>query len=259
MTADRATGAEEIRDDEFDRVAGWTAEVIEAMDLDDPVPAACNGSGSPAALAWLAAGLELGPASRVVDTGAGIGGPAAWLSRRYGAGLVTAEPMFRAVRGSRRVFGLPGVVAWSHRLPFRPGAFDAAVALAVLSTVEDKGAYLAEVRRVLRPDGRLGLLDYVRTGPHLPDPPANNDFLLPPDLDRAVAGAGFHITATAMADRLPEAPERWDDVANRIGEAVGRAHAGDPALEEAERQQARFGRLLADGHLAIRLICASRR
>ncbi|TCN41840.1 methyltransferase family protein [Kribbella orskensis] len=39
---------------EFDDVAGWTADAVEELGVRYAIPAACRGSASPAALAWLA-------------------------------------------------------------------------------------------------------------------------------------------------------------------------------------------------------------
>ncbi len=249
---------EDVLEDEFDQLAGWTAGIIERLDLADPVPAACNGSGSPASLGWLVDRMRLDSRSLVLDTGAGLGGPAAWLARTSGATLVTSEPMRGAALGSRRLFGTPGVVAWSHQLPFGSGRFAGALALAVLSTVADKEAYLAEVRRVLAPGGRLGLLDYVRTGGPLVDPPVNNEFLQPDQLDRILAASGFEIEGRAMASDLPAAPDEWTTVSDRVSRAVAAAHPGASAVVRAGEQQQRFARLLSAGSLGIRLVTAVR-
>ena len=55
----------------------------------------------------------------------------------------------------------------AQALDFPDGRFDAVVMTLVLSAVPDIGRAIAEVRRVLRPDGRLLILDFVRS-PHLP-------------------------------------------------------------------------------------------
>ena len=249
---------EDMLEDEFDQLAGWTARAIRDLELEDPVPAACNGSGSPASLAWLRDRLGLGSDSSVLDTGAGLGGPAAWMARSSGARLFTAEPMARAAGGSRALFATPGVVAWSHQLPFASGGFSAALALAVLSTVGDKEAYLREVRRVLTPGGGLGLLDYVRTGAPVAAPPANNDFLLPGQLDDLLGASGFRVRARAMASDLAPIPAEWSAVSERVSRSVAAAHPGARAVERSEAQQQRFARLLSDGSLGIRLVAAVR-
>jgi SAM-dependent methyltransferase len=50
----------------------------------------------------------------------------------------------------------------AEALPYPDAAFDAVVATLVLCTVSNVDQSLAEVRRVLRPDGRLHLLEHVR-------------------------------------------------------------------------------------------------
>lgn len=46
-------------------------------------------------------------------------------------------------------------------LPFADGAFDAVVATLVLCSVRDQADALAEIRRVLRPDGRFVFIEHV--------------------------------------------------------------------------------------------------
>jgi ubiquinone/menaquinone biosynthesis C-methylase UbiE len=50
----------------------------------------------------------------------------------------------------------------ADRLPFGDASFDAAVVSGVLCSVPDQSAALAEVRRVLRPDGELRFYEHVR-------------------------------------------------------------------------------------------------
>jgi ubiquinone/menaquinone biosynthesis C-methylase UbiE len=54
------------------------------------------------------------------------------------------------------------VSASAEALPFPAESFDAAVSAFVLCSVENPAAVLGEVRRVLRPDGKLVLLEHVR-------------------------------------------------------------------------------------------------
>ena len=55
------------------------------------------------------------------------------------------------------------VLADAQRLPFRDGAFDAAAAAFVFCSVPDPVQGLREVRRVVRQDGGLHLLEHVRS------------------------------------------------------------------------------------------------
>jgi SAM-dependent methyltransferase len=57
------------------------------------------------------------------------------------------------------------VAAPADALPFPDDAFDTVVSTLVLCTVPDVGAALREVARVLRPDGRLLVLEHVRADP----------------------------------------------------------------------------------------------
>jgi SAM-dependent methyltransferase len=82
--------------------------------------------------------------------------------------LVLAEPgRHMASRLERRIGRLerrPELVrAPAEVLPFDDAAFDTVVSTLVLCTVEDPGRALAEIRRVLRPDGSLLFLEHVRS------------------------------------------------------------------------------------------------
>ncbi len=52
--------------------------------------------------------------------------------------------------------------AGAEALPFSDGSFDTVVSTLVLCTVPDQGSALDEVRRVLRPGGRLLFIEHVR-------------------------------------------------------------------------------------------------
>lgn len=101
----------------------------------------------------------------VLEIGAGTGLNLA----RYPAGighLVLTEPdrhkadRLRARAGAR---ARPQVVrAPAEILPFPDGTFDTVVATLVLCTVADPAAAIAEVARVLKPDGQLLFLEHVR-------------------------------------------------------------------------------------------------
>lgn len=111
----------------------------------------------PAATAWLTAALGLGPDQTVVDVGAGTGK----LTRALvpsGATVIAIEP----VTAMRRVLEreLPGVTALegaAESLPLADEAADAIVAGQAFHWFDGPAA-LAELHRVLRPGGRLGLI-----------------------------------------------------------------------------------------------------
>lgn len=85
--------------------------------------------------------------------------------------LVGVEPSEPMLRRARRRAGELGrdvelVDAAAESLPFENESFDTVVTLAVLCSVDDQTRALAEIRRVLKPDGRFVFLEHVRS----PDP-----------------------------------------------------------------------------------------
>lgn len=233
---------------EFGTVAAWTAEAVRALGPEHAIPAGCRGSGSEAALRWLADRLGAGPGTRFLDDGAGVGGPAGWLAADRGVRAVCAEPMADAVRASRSLFGLPGVVATAQALPFPDASFDAAWCLGVLCTTTAKAAALAELRRVLVPGGRLGLLVFLADGPITLPQPEGNAFPSREELDRLLGDAGFAVGSSATAD-LGDSPAEWSERADAVDAEVARRHGTDPRLREAEEQAGRVGALLREGQL----------
>ncbi|MFD7833827.1 class I SAM-dependent methyltransferase [Streptomyces sp. NPDC059761] len=94
---------------------------------------------------------------RILDAGCGSGALSAALRER-GAVVTGIDASAGMLALARRRLGdgvALHVVDLSDRLPFADGAFDDVVASLVLHYVEDWGPTLAELRRVLRPGGRL--------------------------------------------------------------------------------------------------------
>jgi sarcosine/dimethylglycine N-methyltransferase len=112
----------------------------------------------------------IGAASRVLDVCAGLAGPARFMARRWGARVTGVDLSPDRTAGARRLsaaVGLGGLVRMvrgdAQALPFRSGAFTAVVSQEGLLHVPDKGATLAECRRVLLPGGRLAFSDWIAT------------------------------------------------------------------------------------------------
>jgi len=102
---------------------------------------------------WVLDLAHLGGHDAVLDVGCGNGAYLAGLVERSHGGLVVgvdASPgMLRAVRAP-----VPLVSGDVQRLPFSSRSFDVVLAPHVLYHVPDRPAAAAELRRVLRPDGR---------------------------------------------------------------------------------------------------------
>jgi demethylmenaquinone methyltransferase/2-methoxy-6-polyprenyl-1,4-benzoquinol methylase len=100
------------------------------------------------------------PGDRVVDACCGTGDLAV-AARAAGAGEVVGVDFSERMleRARRKASELEWVQADVLALPFEDASFDSAVVGFGVRNVEDLEAALNELRRVLRPGGRLGLLE----------------------------------------------------------------------------------------------------
>lgn len=106
---------------------------------------------------WLAGGAR----GRTLDLGCGTGRNLPWLPPD--ARAIGVDPSADALRSARRrAPNAPLVRARAEALPFRDGAFDTVLSGLVFCSVDDPARGLAEVRRVLRRDGQLRMLEHVR-------------------------------------------------------------------------------------------------
>jgi len=114
-------------------------------------------------------------------------------------------------RARQRAPGTACVVARAEALPFADASFDTVVSGLVFCSVADPARALAEIRRVLRPDGRLCMLEHVRHAS--PRWAALQDWITPlwvrlsggchpnRDTESAVVRAGFDIDQQSRASR----------------------------------------------------------
>ncbi|WP_369259929.1 class I SAM-dependent methyltransferase [Streptomyces sp. R35] len=150
---------------------------------------------------------EVTAGTYVLDAGTGTG-TAAMAARRRGA-RVRAVDADAGMVAAARAGGVDAGVAALPELPFADGEFDAVVANFVLNHVGRPRAALAELRRVLRPGGRLVLtLWSARRG-------AGQDLLVraceaggavpPAGLPRRDPAEDFARTPEGLAELLEEA------------------------------------------------------
>jgi ubiquinone/menaquinone biosynthesis C-methylase UbiE len=101
----------------------------------------------------------------VIEIGAGTGASLPHYERAATVVAVEPDPSM-AQRLPKRIaeakVPIEVVNASAESLPYPDGAFDAAVVTFVLCSVRDPAGVLAEIRRVLRPGGKLVLLEHVR-------------------------------------------------------------------------------------------------
>lgn len=241
-------------DVEFDDLAGWTAEAVERLGLDHAIPAGCRGSASPTALAWLAEACQLLSGTRLLDLGAGVGGPAAWARRRYGVRPVLVDPMPGACRAAVRLFGLSAVLADGLAIPLRSMCVEAAWSLGVLCTVDEKYELLRELHRLLIPGGPLGLLVLVAQTADPKPAPEGNSFPSQPELIAVLAKAQFSVVEQITAP--VDVPSSWTERAGRVDQVIREAHGDDPRFREAEEQNRRMHELFKTGQVSTQLIHA---
>jgi SAM-dependent methyltransferase len=111
--------------------------------------------------------LLRGARGRVLEIGAGTGLNLAHYPGEIDELLLTepVDPMARRLESRLRRSGVRGSVlrAGAEALPVAAGSIDTVVSTMVLCTVPDPEAALDEIRRVLRPDGRLLFCEHVRS------------------------------------------------------------------------------------------------
>ncbi len=123
---------------------------------------------------------------------------------RFGVDYSRARTAF-----ARRATDAHTVTADATRLPFVDGAFDAVLIRDVLHHIGDVGGVLAEARRVLRPGGRLTLLEPNRASPFILMQaaliPAERGVLrsTPDALAAVLTRAGFHIVGRGHEHPFP--------------------------------------------------------
>jgi ubiquinone/menaquinone biosynthesis C-methylase UbiE len=158
-------------------------------------------------------------AGQVLEIGAGTGANLPCYGREVEHLTVTEPrvPMVRRLEGRVRDRGSAAKVlrAPAEDLPFDNDTFDVAVSTLVLCGVDDQPRALRELRRVLRPGGRLLFLEHVRS-----DDPARarlqdrmnwlNRIVVMCDCNRptldTIRRAGFTVTSLEHT-ALPKAPK----------------------------------------------------
>ena len=113
--------------------------------------------------------VPLDASARLLDVGTGTGRVLELLAPRVaqGLGVDASKAMLALARARLSRAGLTHCavrLADMYRLPLADASFDIAVLQMVLHYAEDPAGVLAEAARVLRPDGRLIVIDLARHG-----------------------------------------------------------------------------------------------
>ena len=151
--------------------------------------------------------LDIGPETRVLDIGSGLGGPARHISSCYGAKLTGIDLTPEFVETATRLTDLCKLDIKFHvgsalDIPLEDGGFDLAILIHVGMNLPDKATLFTETARVLCPQGVFAVYDVMniaKNNPNLPVPWASTkagSFLEPPEKYRSAAeAAGFVLLA----------------------------------------------------------------
>jgi SAM-dependent methyltransferase len=151
----------------FAEAVGYPAGLLERT---PGAAAAFTGVGTPVRAA------RLQPGERVLELGCGAGLDTTWAAAAVQpAGCVIAVdmalPMVSAMRrnvGGAGATGVLPIVAEAEALPLPEASVDVVLVNGLLSLAPDKTAVVREIRRVLRPGGRLALAEVALGAPLAP-------------------------------------------------------------------------------------------
>ena len=151
--------------------------------------------------------LDIGPETRVLDIGSGLGGPARHISSRYDAKVTGIDLTPEFVETATRLTDLCKLdinfhVGSALDIPLDDRGFDLATLIHVGMNLPDKALLFTETARVLRPGGIFAVYDVMSIAenhPNFPVPWASTkagSFLESPEKYRSAAeAAGFELLA----------------------------------------------------------------
>ena len=119
--------------------------------------------------------IGVAPGDRLLDVASGTGASALLAARELGCVVAGVEYSTDAVRDAQQAADADGlcdrvgfVAGDAEALPFGEAEFDAALCECSLCTFSDQARAIAEIRRVLRPTGRIALCDVTAERERLP-------------------------------------------------------------------------------------------
>lgn len=117
----------------------------------------------------LASRIGIHEGQRVLDAGCGVGGSSQWLAKTFAVSVMGITPVASQVARARyfaRRERLSKRVRFAQedytRTSFPDASFDVIWAVESICHAPDKRLFLREARRLLRPGGRLGIVEYMR-------------------------------------------------------------------------------------------------
>jgi len=165
--------------------------------------------------------LHLQPGEWLVDVACGVGTTALLAAQEYGVvvdGVDLSEANIKLASGAAEATDLATLAKFHHgdaeALPLGDSGWDAVVCECALCTFPDKATAAAEMARVLRPGGRVGITDITADPTRLPPEPTGLTAWVACVADARPAGqyrellegAGLRVTAieqhTAALERM---------------------------------------------------------
>ena len=176
----------------------------------------------------------------LLDVGAGIGGPAAYAAGRTGVRPVLVEPEPVACRAAATALRRARHPGRRDRAAVRGCPVGLAWCLGVLCTAPARTPSwpcCGELRRIVRPGGRIGLLVYLAAHPRLDDPPQGNHFPASTDLHALLRRATSTCWPWPTPQDMPEPPASWQDRTAAVERELQRRFGHTPAAGRGHRAE----------------------
>jgi SAM-dependent methyltransferase len=220
--------------------------------LDAIVPFAEFHTLGPKATSLLASAAGVSAGESVLDVGCGIGGPARHLASEMGAVVsgvdLTPEFCEAAVLLNRKAgLDIPIFHGSALDLPFDDASFDVVWTQHVTMNIEDKASAYREMRRVVRPDGRLAFFDVIAGDVqpiHFPVPWADE-----PSISHLVADAWMRRLVTAAG----WSPRVWEDRTADVLAGAGGVGVDNPLIPNFAEKVANHRRNFEEGRTRLLL------
>jgi ubiquinone/menaquinone biosynthesis C-methylase UbiE len=213
--------------------------------------------GDPRVLGWLVGNIPPQDAELVLDVAGGTGHVARAYAEhvRCATVLDLTEEMLDVGKREADRGGVANVIFQQGRagdMPFLDDSFDLVVSRFAVHHFADPIAVLAEMARVCRPGGRVGIMDIVVAEPERAEAynhrerlrdPSHTRALAKAELGAAMEAAGLELIDEAERDQ-PMPLERWLAQSNPPQEVADRLHAeleaelggGEPTGMRAQRR-----------------------
>lgn len=190
----------------------------------------------------MAALVVVRPTDHLLDVGSGLGGPARWLSTRFGCRItgIDLTPEYCAIAEHfTSLIGLDARIRFqvgnALAMPFDDGTFEGAYSMFVSMNIADKAQLYREIHRVLKADGWLVLSEIAR---------GEGGEAMYPTPWAATARESFLSTADDTRKELRSAGFEVEQVKNDLRRALDHAAQSRAMVERGEKPPYRANALI---------------